>query len=54
VQSQFDYTKKEHDKTRELLDLFAGLKWLNNMLHGYAATVVRNTVSGIGFKMVCM
>jgi hypothetical protein len=26
VQSQFDYTKKEHDKTRELLDLFAGLK----------------------------
>jgi len=26
VQSQFDYTKKEHDKTSELLDLLAGLK----------------------------
>jgi hypothetical protein len=37
VQSQFDYTKKEHDKTSELLDL---LKWLNNILPGYATTVV--------------
>jgi hypothetical protein len=26
VQSQFDYTKKEHDKTSKLLDLLAGLK----------------------------
>ena len=26
VQSQFDYTKKEHDKTSELLDLLTGLK----------------------------
>jgi hypothetical protein len=26
VQNQFDYTKKEHDKTSELLDLLAGLK----------------------------
>jgi hypothetical protein len=26
VQSQFDYTKKEHDKTSELLDFLAGLK----------------------------
>lgn len=26
VQSQFNYTKKEHDKTSELLDLLAGLK----------------------------
>jgi hypothetical protein len=26
VQSQFDYTKKEHNKTSELLDLLAGLK----------------------------
>lgn len=26
VQSQFDYTKKEHDKSSELLDLLAGLK----------------------------
>ena len=26
VQSQFDYTKKEHDKTSELLDLVTGLK----------------------------
>jgi hypothetical protein len=26
VQSQFDYTKKEHDKTSELLDLLAKLK----------------------------
>ena len=26
VQSQFDYTKKEHDKTSELLDLLSGLK----------------------------
>jgi hypothetical protein len=26
VQSQFDYTKKEHDKTTELLDLLTGLK----------------------------
>jgi hypothetical protein len=25
VQNQFDYTKKEHDKTNELLDLLAGL-----------------------------
>jgi hypothetical protein len=26
VQSQFDYTKKEYDKTSELLDLLAGVK----------------------------
>jgi hypothetical protein len=26
VQSQFDYTKKEHDKTSELLDLLTELK----------------------------
>jgi hypothetical protein len=26
VESQFDYTKKEHDKTSGLLDLLAGLK----------------------------
>jgi hypothetical protein len=26
VQAQFDYTKKEHDKTSELLDLLTGLK----------------------------
>lgn len=26
VQSQFDYTKKEHDKTSKLLDLLTGLK----------------------------
>ena len=26
VQSQFDYTKKEHDKSSELLDLLSGLK----------------------------
>jgi hypothetical protein len=26
VQSQFDYTKKEHKKTSELLDLLTGLK----------------------------
>ena len=26
VQSQFDYTKKEHDKTSELLDLLIKLK----------------------------
>ena len=26
VQGQFDYTKKEHDKTSELLDLLTGLK----------------------------
>lgn len=26
VQSQFDYTKKEHEKTSELLDLLTGLK----------------------------
>ena len=26
VQSQFNYTKKEHDKTSELLDLLSGLK----------------------------
>ena len=26
VQSQFDYTKKEHDKTAELFDLLTGLK----------------------------
>ena len=26
VQNQFDYTKKEHEKTSELLDLLTGLK----------------------------